>query len=102
MVEGLEAEEERIGQLMAAVDVETVVVVVVELVVSISTLRTSAGSPAGGAISAIFEVGVEMLARKSANVTPAGMFASKSANGMSAGFPCMSVMFVIVVLDIVI
>jgi len=85
---------------MAAV-VDEIVVVVVEIVVIMSTLRTSAGSLAGGSISAIFEVGVEMLARKSANVTPAGMVASTSANGMSAGFPCMSVMFVIVVLDIV-
>jgi len=71
---------------MAAVDVE-IVVVVVEIVVWIPPVKASAGSLAGGSSSAIVKVGAEKLARKSANVTPSGRFKSRSATGISEGFP---------------
>src|SRR5215469_14041454 len=83
---------------MAAVVVE-IVVVVVEIVVCIPPVIASAGTTAGGSTSSIVGVFVKMLARRSANVIPAGRFSSSSAIGMSEGFPEVSMMFV---LDIVI
>ena len=76
---------------MAAVVVEIVVVVeeivvVVEMVVCISPIKASAVATAGDSIRSIDGVFIEKFERKSANVTPAGRFASKSATGISEGF----------------
>jgi len=78
---------------MAAVVVE-IVVVVVEIAVCIPPVIASAGTTAGGSTSSIVGLFVEMLARRSANVTPAGRFSSHSAIGISEGFEGKSIMLV--------
>ena len=83
---------------MEAVAVE-IVVVVEEIVVCVPPVIASAGATAGGSTSSIVEVFVEIVARRSANVTPAGRCSSNSTIGVSEGFPNVSMMFV---LDIII